>query len=89
MDIGFSLCIAPNYLILVYKYFICVQWFLRTSRSYRKLSGSSEVNLELSVVQREVSVEVKNKARAMEVTGIISRSLEQRLEVQGGQDKVE
>jgi len=72
----------------VYKYFICVQWFLRTSRSYRKLSGSSEVNLELSVVQREVSIEVKNKARALEVTRIISGSPEQRFKVQGGQGEV-
>ena len=48
------------------------------------MSKSSEVSLELNIVQREVSVEVKNKARSLEVTRIISRSLEQRFEVQGG-----
>src|SRR5882724_13282602 len=35
-----------------------------------ELSESLEVNPELSIVQREVSVEVKNKARALEVTGL-------------------
>ena len=45
--------------------------------------------LELSIVQREVSIEVKNKARSLEVTRIISGSPEQRFKVQGGQDGVE
>jgi len=44
-------------------------------------SGS---NYGTNVVQREVSIEVKNKARPLEVTRIISRSPEQRLEVQMG-----
>ena len=70
-DIGFSSCTAPDYLILMSKYLRCVPWCPRMSRSYWKLSRSSEVNLELSIVQREVSVEVKNKARALEVTGLI------------------
>ena len=63
----------------------------RDSKDFQKcwkLSGSLEVNLELSVAQREVSVEVKNKTRALEVTRIISGSPEQRFEVQGGQDGV-
>ena len=88
MDIGFSLCTAPDYLVLVSKYFRCIPGTLRISRSIQKLSGSLEVILELNVVQREVSIEVKNKARSLEVTRIISRSLEQRFEVQGGQDGV-
>jgi len=70
LDIGFSLCIVPNYLILMSKYFICVLGVLRISGSVWKLSRSLEVNPELSVVQREVSVEVKNKSRALEVTGL-------------------
>jgi len=78
---------VPNYLILVSKYFRCI---LGTpTRSVWKLSRSSEFNPELSIVQREVSIEVKNKARALEVTRIISGSPEQRSEVQGGQDEVE
>jgi len=31
---------------------------------------SLEANLELNVVQREVIIEAKNKARALEVTGL-------------------
>jgi len=61
----------------------------KDNQKCRKLSRSSEVNQELSIVQREVSVEVKNKARALEVTRNISRSLEQGFKVQGGQDGVE
>src|SRR5882724_11217140 len=82
-DIGFSLCAAPNYLILMSEYFRCVLGTLRITRSVWKLSGSLEVNLELRIVQREVSIEVKNKARAWEVTRIISGSPEQRFK--GGQ----
>ena len=70
-------------------YFRCVPGTPRISGSVQKLSRSSEVNPELSLVQREVSVVVKNKARALEVTRIISRSPEQRFKVQGGQDEVE
>jgi len=54
---------------------------LRISRSIQKLSGSLEVILELNVVKREVSVEVNNKARSLEVTRIIPGSLEQRFKV--------
>ena len=68
MDIGFSLCAVPDYLILMSKYFRCVLGTLRISGSIQKLSRSSEVIPELNVVQREVSIEVKNKARALEVT---------------------
>jgi len=32
-----------------------------------EIQKCSEVNPELSIVQREVSIEVKNKARALEV----------------------
>jgi len=70
------------------EYFSCVLGTPRISGSVQKLSRSSEVNLELSIVQIEVSIEVKNKARSLEVTRIISRSPEQRLQVQGGQDGV-
>ena len=63
----------PNYLVLVSEFF----W------ECLEVVWSLEVNLELSIVQREVSIEVKSKARALEVTGIISGSLEQRFEVQG------
>ena len=42
LDVGFSSCAVPNYLVLV-----------------SEISGSSEVNLELSIVQREESIEVK------------------------------
>jgi len=48
---------SANYLILVSEYFRCILGTLRIS--------------ELSVVQREVSVEVKTKAISWEVTGII------------------
>ena len=58
-DIGFSSCAAPNYLVLMSEYFRCVPGTLRISGSVQKLSGSLEVNPELSVVQREVSIEVK------------------------------
>ena len=59
LDIGFSLCAVPNYLILMSKYFRCVPGTPRISGSVWELSGSSEVNLELSIVQREVTIEVK------------------------------
>ena len=78
----------PDYLVLMSEYFSCVLGTPRISGSVQKLSRSSEVNPELSLVQREVSVVVKNKARALEVTRIISGSLEQRFEVQEGQDGV-
>jgi len=58
-DDGFSSCAAPNYLVLVSKYFRCIPGVPRISGSVCKLSGSLEVYPELSVVQREVSVEVK------------------------------
>jgi len=44
------------------KYFRCIPGTLRISRSIQKLSRSLEVIPELNIVQREVSVEVKNKA---------------------------
>jgi len=80
---------VPNYLVLVSEYFRCLLGTPRISGSVCELSGSSEVNPELSVVQREVSIEVKNKARSLEVIRIISRNLEQRFDVQGCQDGVE
>ena len=84
MDIGFSLCATPDYLIFMSEYFRCILGTPRISRSVQKLSGSSEVIPALNLVQREVSVEVKTKARSMEVTRIISESPEQRFEVQMG-----
>ena len=47
------------------------QGVLRISASVQKLSGSLEANPELSVVQREVSIEVKNKTSTLEVTGLL------------------
>jgi len=41
------------------EYFICVLGIPKISGSVWELSGSSEVNLELRIVQREVSIEVK------------------------------
>jgi len=64
------------------EYFGCIPGTPRISRGVWKLSGSSEVNLELSVVQREESIEVKYEARSLEVTRIISGSLELRFEIQ-------
>jgi len=52
------------------KNFRCIPRVPRISRSVWKFSGSSEVNLELSIVQREVRIEVKSKARALEVSGL-------------------
>ena len=77
-DFSFSSCAAPDYLILVSEYFRCVPGTPRISGSVWKLTGSLEVIPELNVVQREVSIEVKNKARSLEVTRIISGSPEQR-----------
>ena len=88
MDIGFSLCAAPNYLILVSEYFRCILGIPRISGSVWKLSRSLEVNPELSIVQREVSVEVKNKARALEVTVLIPEVWNRGLRFKGGQDEV-
>jgi len=65
----------PNYLLLLSEYFRCIQEVPRMPRSAQKLSRSLEVNLELSIVQREVSIEVKSKARVLDNI-IISRSLE-------------
>jgi len=65
------------------QYFRCVLGVLRISGSVWKLPGSSEVNLELSIVQREVSIEVKNKGWSSGSNRIISGSPEQRFEVQG------
>ena len=79
----------PNYLILMSEYFRCVLGTLRISRSIQKLSGSSEVNPKLSVVQREVRVEVKTKARSLEVTRIILEVQNRGLRFMGGQDGVE
>ena len=49
----------PEYLILVSEYFRCVPGTLKISGNVQKLSRSLEVNPELSIVQREVTVEVK------------------------------
>jgi len=76
-----ALCLTTSYSCLSISDAI---WRLRISGSIWKLSRSLEVIPELNVVQSEMSVEVKNKARSLEVTRIISRSLEQRVEVQGG-----
>ena len=57
------------------------------SGSVWKLSGSSEVNPEPSIVQREVSIEVKTKARSLEVTRDIPEV--QNRGFTGGQDGVE
>jgi len=43
------------------KYFRCVPEVPKISGSVQKLTRSSEVNLELSIVQREVSIEVRIK----------------------------
>ena len=58
MDISFSSCAVPNYLVLMSEYFRCVLGVLRISGSVWKLSRNLEVNPELSVVQREMSIEV-------------------------------
>jgi len=52
---------VPNYLILLSKYFRCTLGVPRISGSIWKFSRSLEVNPELSVVQREVSIEVRIK----------------------------
>ena len=44
-DVGFSSCTAPNYLVLVSKYFRCVLWTPRILE-VSEWSGSSEVNPE-------------------------------------------
>ena len=61
----------------------------KISGSVWKLSGSLEVNLELSIVQREVSIEVKNKARPLEVTRLFPEVQNRGLRFKGGQDEVE
>jgi len=43
------------------KYFRCIPGTPKITGSVQKLSGSLEVNPELSIVQREVSIEVKIK----------------------------
>ena len=68
-DIGFSLCAAPDYLLLMSEYFRCILEVLRMSGSVQKSSGSSEVNLGLSVVQRD-ECRGQSKARALEVIGL-------------------
>ena len=73
-----ALCLTTSYSCLSISDAI---WRLRISGSIWKLSRSLEVIPELNVVQSEMSVEVKNKARSLEVSKIISRSLEQRFEV--------
>ena len=65
------------------EYFRCVLGTLRITRSVWKLSGSLEVNLELRIVQREVSIEVKNKARVLDMTNIILEVQKLRFKVQG------
>jgi len=55
-----------TYLILMSVYFRCIPGTLRISGSVQEFSGSLEVNPELSIVQREGSIEVKWKARSLE-----------------------
>ena len=89
MDIGFSSCAASNYLVLMAEYFRCIPWFLRRSRSVQKFSGSSEVNPELRIFQREVSIEVKNEARALEVIRLFPEVWNRGSRFKGGQDEIE
>jgi len=51
-DVGFSSCAVPDYLLLMSEYFKCIPEVLRITGSVWELSGSLEVNLELSIVQR-------------------------------------
>jgi len=65
----FSSCTAHNYPLLMSEYFRCVLEVPRLSGSFRVVWEFGSLNPELSM-SRDVSIEVMDKARVLEVTRI-------------------
>jgi len=78
-----SACVAaPDYLLLLSKYFRCIPEVPRMSRSVQELSRSLEVNLELSIVQRGEHRGSRIKLRVLDATILFSEVWKLRLKVQ-------